>query len=199
MSKAIEVLTGKQRAFINAYLGEAKFNATEAARIAGYKGDDVTLAAVGYENLRKPQIEAEVRARFNEATMSANEVLARLTEIASGRITDFLDEDGAFSLKVTKQRGKEHLLKKLKIKRTAKKVDSIESGREDERETLETSLVHEDVELEMYSAHEALRDLGKFHKLFAERIEHSNPDGSPLGQPIAEALAKVYGSGATGS
>src|ERR1043165_2529868 len=199
MSKAIEVLTGKQRAFINAYLGEAKFNATEAARIAGYKGDDVTLAAVGYENLRKPQIEAEVRARFNEATMSANEVLARLTEIASGRITDFLDEDGAFSLKVTKQRGKEHLLKKLKIKRTAKKVDSIESGREDERETLETSLVHEDLELEMYSAHEALRDLGKFHKLFAERIEHSNPDGSPLGQPIAEALAKVYGSGATRS
>jgi hypothetical protein len=128
--------------------------------------------------------------------MSANEVLARLTEIASGRITDFLDEDGAFSLKVTKLRGKEHLLKKLKIKRSSKRVDSIESGKEDERETLETSLVHEDVELEMYSAHEALRDLGKFHKLFAERIEHSNPDGTPLGQPVADALVKVYGSGA---
>lgn len=189
-----EELTGKQKAFVNAYLGEAKFNATHAARLAGYKGDDTTLAAVGYENLRKPQIEAEVRARFNEATMSANEVLARLTEIATGRITDFLDEDGAFSLKVTKQRGKDHLLKKLKIKRSTKKVESYPEGREDERETIETALMHEDVELEMYSAHEALRDLGKFHKLFAERIEHSNPDGSPLGQPVADALVKVYGA-----
>lgn len=194
-----EGLTGKQRAFIDAYLGPAKFNATEAARLAGYKGDDASLAQIGYENLRKLEIAAEVKARFNEATMSANEVLARLTEIASGQITDFLDEDGAFSLKITKQRGKAHLLKKLKIKRSSKKVDSIEAGHEDERETLETSLVHEDVELEMYSAHEALRDLGKFHKLFAERIEHSNPDGTPLGQPVADALVKVYGSGAPSS
>lgn len=190
-------LTGKQRAFINAYLGEARFNATEAARIAGYKGDDTVLAAVGYENLRKPQIEAEVRSRFNEATMSANEVLARLTEIASGRITDFLDEDGAFSLKVTKRRGKDHLLKKLKIKRSSKRVESFPEGSEEEREVIETALVHEDVELEMYSAHEALRDLGKFHKLFTERIEHSNPDGTPIVQPIADALVKVYGASPT--
>lgn len=189
-----EELTGKQRAFINAYLGEAKFNATEAARIAGYRGDDATLAIVGYENLRKPKIEAEVKARFNEATMSANEVLARLTEIATGRITDFLDEDGAFSLKVTKQRGKDHLLKKLKIKRSSKKVESFTEGQDDGCETIETALVHEDVELEMYSAHEALRDLGKFHKLFTERIEHSNPDGTPIVQPIADALVKVYGT-----
>ena len=187
-------LTGKQRAFVDAYLGSAKFNATEAARLAGYEGDDPSLAVIGYENLRKPKIAEEVRARFNEATMSANEVLARLTEIASGKITDFLDEDGAFSLKVTKHRGKAHLLKKLKIKRSAKKVESFQEGTEDSRETIETALVHEDIELEMYSAHEALRDLGKFHKLFTERIEHSNPDGTPIVQPIADALVKVYGT-----
>jgi hypothetical protein len=28
-----------------------------------------------------------------------------------------------------------------------------------------------------------------------ERHEHSNPDGSPLLQPVAEAMVKVYGSG----
>lgn len=28
-----------------------------------------------------------------------------------------------------------------------------------------------------------------------EKHEHSNPDGSPLLQPVAEALTKVYGSG----
>lgn len=32
-----------------------------------------------------------------------------------------------------------------------------------------------------------------------EKVEHSNPDGTPLGQPIADALTKVYGSGAASS
>lgn len=27
-----------------------------------------------------------------------------------------------------------------------------------------------------------------------ERVEHSNPDGSPLLQPVAEAMVKVYGT-----
>lgn len=51
-----ENITEKQRRFIMAYLGEAKGNATEAARIAGYKGSENTLASVGKENLRKPHI-----------------------------------------------------------------------------------------------------------------------------------------------
>lgn len=49
-------LTEKQRRFVDAYLGEAAGNATEAARLAGYKGNDNTLASVGTENLRKPAI-----------------------------------------------------------------------------------------------------------------------------------------------
>lgn len=49
-------LTVKQRLFVEAYTGPAQGNATEAARIAGYKGNDVTLAVVGSENLRKPQV-----------------------------------------------------------------------------------------------------------------------------------------------
>lgn len=49
-------LTPKQARFVDAYMGAAAGNATEAARIAGYKGNDVTLASVGAENLRKPQI-----------------------------------------------------------------------------------------------------------------------------------------------
>lgn len=49
-------LSIKQAMFVSAYLGEAKGNATEAARMAGYKGNDVTLGAVGAENLKKPLI-----------------------------------------------------------------------------------------------------------------------------------------------
>lgn len=47
-------LTPKQQLFVSEYLKTG--NATEAARRAGYKGNDVTLCAVGAENLRKPQV-----------------------------------------------------------------------------------------------------------------------------------------------
>lgn len=176
-------LTAKESLFVSAYLGESRFNATQAARIAGYKGNDVTLSSVGYENLRKPQIAATVNERINEAAMSSNEVLSRLSDIASGKITDVVDDDGNFDLKLAKERGKDQLLKKLKIKRTSKKVDSFTPARgddEEERETLETALIYEEVEFEMYSAHEALRDLGKYHRLFADRVEHSGKDGGPF-------------------
>src|ERR1051325_3279587 len=54
-------LTDKQRRFVAAYIGPASGNATEAARLAGYKGNDVTLGAVGAENLKKPQIALTIK------------------------------------------------------------------------------------------------------------------------------------------
>lgn len=52
-------LSDKQQRFIDAYCG----NATDAARKAGYKGNDVTLRAVGRENLAKPYIHKAIRER----------------------------------------------------------------------------------------------------------------------------------------
>lgn len=174
-------LTGKQQAFINAYLGEARFNATEAARLAGYDGGtDASLAQIGYENLRKLEIATEINARIHESAMSANEVLDRLSQIARGEVTDFLDEDGEWDLKTARKLKKSGLLKKVKSKRTSKQVDSIINNNEDSRETLETALVYEEVEFELYSAHEALRDLGKFHKLFNDRQEIGGLNGGPI-------------------
>ncbi len=83
----------KQNLFVEFYLqtiGEEGFhglrvgNATKAARLAGYAGNDVTLASVGYENLRKPHIKAEIERRLNEVVMGSNEVLVRLGQMARG-------------------------------------------------------------------------------------------------------------------
>lgn len=172
-------LTGKQQAFINAYLSNG-FNATDAARQAGYEGNDNVLGVQGHENLRNPKIASIISERINEAAMSANEVLARLSQIARGEVTDFLDEDGKWDLKTARKLKKQGLLKKVKSKRTSKQLDSITEGNEDSRETLETSLVYEEVEFELYSAHEALRDLGKFHKLFNDRQEIGGINGGPI-------------------
>lgn len=84
-------LTLKMQRFVEFYVGEARFNATKAARLAGYKGNAAVLAAVGYENLRKPQIVALVQARLNEAHMSADQCLSELADIAMADWREFVE------------------------------------------------------------------------------------------------------------
>lgn len=73
-------LTTKQKLFVEAYLAEP--NATKAARKAGYKGSNDTLASVGKENLRKPQIARLLEERVQKAVITADEVLHGIREIA---------------------------------------------------------------------------------------------------------------------
>lgn len=54
-------LTPKQQLFVSEYLKTG--NATEAARKAGYKGNDKTLGQVGAENLKKPGISRVIEER----------------------------------------------------------------------------------------------------------------------------------------
>lgn len=182
MSEEEDKLTPKEKLFIEKYLGEAHFNGTLAAELAGYKGNKNTLGVVAYEKLRKPKIKAELDAVLSAMTMPANVVLTRLTEIAEGKVTDFLNKDRAFDLEAAKRNKKDGLLKKIKQKRTIrqKKTEVTDNMRtflaDDEIEGIETDveIIYEEVEFEMYSAHEALRDLGKYHKLFTDRVESEN-------------------------
>lgn len=179
-------LTPKEALFVNAYLGDARFNATEAMRLAGYKGSDNVLGVTAYRLLRKPKIVNLVIERLNEAAMSANEVLARLSKQARGSLADVLTEDGEFDLAAARKSGFHDLLKKLKVKKTVRR----ERGGTDEIEDVT-------YEYEIHDAQAALVHLGKFHKLFADRVEHANSDGTPLMVPIADALTKIYGPSGT--
>jgi hypothetical protein len=62
-SAATKPITERQRRWVEAYMGAAKGNATEAARLAGYRGNAETLRQVGHENLTKPHVRAAVAAR----------------------------------------------------------------------------------------------------------------------------------------
>ncbi len=166
-----EKLSPKQRLFVSAYLGQAKFNATAAARLAGYKGNAVTLGAVGAENLKKPQIKTAIDGGLTALTMPANEVLARITDIAKGKVTDVVDSDGRFDLKTAKANGKDGLLKKIKIKRTSRVIRERDENGDVTDTDIETSILTEEIEFELHSAHEALRDLGKYHKLWTDKHE----------------------------
>lgn len=131
-------LTLKQRLFVEAYLGKAKGNASEAARLAGYKGNAVTLGSVGAENLKKPQIAEMLKDKLSNKlkVLSADEVLEELTSIASAPWGEFIEVS-----------------------------DSISTYR---------------VTMRLNDKLKAIELLGKYHKLFTEKVEHS---GSVLLKP----------------
>lgn len=83
-------LTLKQRRFLRAYLETG--NATEAARQAGYKGSDDTLAALGSRNLRKPAIAAAIEAANvaddGRAIATRRELRELWTRVAFGEETE---------------------------------------------------------------------------------------------------------------
>jgi phage terminase small subunit len=61
-AKAARPLNARQRAFVDAYCGPAQGVGTEAARMAGYTGNDSVLAATAYDLLRVPHVKAAIAA-----------------------------------------------------------------------------------------------------------------------------------------
>lgn len=195
-------LTPKQKMFADFYLSEAHFNGTKAAELAEYKGNKATLAAVAYENLRKPQIKAYIDDRLSAMTMPANVVLARLTEIAEADPKDVCDEKGNFSFEIAKKNRKTHLLKKMKVKRTLKQKkteirdDMRQFLADDEIEPIESDveIIYEEIEFEMHDMHGANRDLAKHHKLLTDKVEHSGVVGAPqTNNELNQMIETVYG------
>jgi phage terminase small subunit len=74
-------LTGKQRMFAEIYL--QCFNKTEAARRAGYQGNNATLRNIGCENFTKPNIRAYIEERMASACLSTDEALVLLANQAT--------------------------------------------------------------------------------------------------------------------
>lgn len=79
-------LTNKQLTFIDAYLGEAKMNAAQAARIAGYKHPETQ----GAENLRKlrPYIDEVMNKRHSNAIATQEEIQKFFTSVLRGEVKE---------------------------------------------------------------------------------------------------------------
>jgi phage terminase small subunit len=122
-------LTQRQRLFVEAYIGPANGNAREAARAAGYSGDDNALSQRAFELIRNTKIAELIGVRVEEAVMRSNEVLSELSAIAKADWKNFLEI----------RRGKEGEI----ISATLKLSDKIKS----------------------------LELLGKYHKLFSDRVD----------------------------
>ncbi len=75
---AKESLNHKQQLFVESYLGAANGNATEAARMAGYKQPH----SQGPRLLENVGIASRVRERVAEVGMTADDVLSELAAVA---------------------------------------------------------------------------------------------------------------------
>lgn len=80
-------LSIKQRIFVETYLTNG-FNATKAAIAAGYS--ERTARQIGYENLTKPDIRSAIEMYLAEITLSREEILVRVADLARADFADFL-------------------------------------------------------------------------------------------------------------
>lgn len=164
-------LTNKQQVFIAEYIKD--FNATRAAIAAGYS--ERTAHAIGWENLRKPEIAEVIEQVIAHRCMTKAEVLIRLAEHARGDMGDFVTINNGlpfFDFSTAPEQDKMRLIKKFKTKT---KTYVIKGDDEDD-----TPVTEVDVELELYDAQAALVHIGKYHKLFVDRSEISGPDGDAI-------------------
>ena len=163
----LDRLTYKQRLFVEAYLGPSGGNATEAARVAGYRWPD----KVGHQLLAKTRIRAAIDARLTEASLSTSEILARLSEQATGSIEHFVSIDPLnpstykIDLAKAKRLRKLHLVKRLK---------PTEFG----------------VAIELYDSHSALVQLGKYRGLWDTK---GQGDGAEKPRGVATLREFLHG------
>jgi len=100
-------LTHKQQAFVDAYCGASKGNATDAARRAGYKGSDRALQVMGAQNISKPIIAAALATRAAQVAssriMTIEQMQEMLTDIAAQAA---LNGDAQIAINAVKELGK---------------------------------------------------------------------------------------------
>ncbi len=117
-------LTPKQLLFVEEYL--QCWNATTAARNAGYQGNDSTLGAVGYKVLRVAQVARRITERIQATCMSTDEALSILAQQARFDAGEYLKPDGEYlvvDLALMKEAGLTTMIKSLTRTKYGVKVE----------------------------------------------------------------------------
>ncbi len=160
-------LTYKQRLFVDYYLGESQGNATDAARRAGLSSPEVQSSRL----LRNVKVRTAIDSRLESSAMHSKEVLARLSEIASGSLDEFLDipdkGDWSLDLKRAKRHRKLGLLKKVKLRRETR-FEPGPNGKTKE------PVITDQLEIEIHDPLAALDKLARFHGLYERKQESTD-------------------------
>ena len=153
-------LTDKQKAFCREYLVD--FNGTQAAIRSNYSKNTATQQAA--ENLRKPYIQSEIKLLADEMNKahgnSIERIILELQLIAFGDYQDLVvwDEHG-----IEKWVPSSELGDKSRLVQEISETTTKDGGSR---------------KIKIYDKMRALEMLGRYHKIFTDKVEHSNPDGT---------------------
>lgn len=191
-----KALTAKQRQFVDEYLVD--FNATQAAIRAKYSAR--SAASVGSENLRKPEIQAEINRRL-DSIMPRAEILGRLAQQARATMQDFffigMEERTIEKRRIVVSTGRgddggtETILEETEEKamRPAVYLSLVKAQNLGKMHLIKKySLGPKGESIELYNAQDALTTLGKYHAMWVDRAEVTGEDGGPI--EISEIVVK---------
>jgi hypothetical protein len=103
-------LTYREQQFVDEFIRNGG-NGSKAAAAARYRAARADQSA--YQVLHRPEVRRRIRERIAESRVSADEILGTLASFMRGRIGDFFDDSGNFSIEIAKERGVDHLLKTI--------------------------------------------------------------------------------------
>jgi len=86
-------LTERQRLFVEAWTGEAKGNGVQAARIAGYKGNDKVLGVAAARLLAEARVQAAIQQATAQVRSVAIATRAERQALLTAMLRDELDEE----------------------------------------------------------------------------------------------------------
>lgn len=142
-------LNDRQRAFVDTYLSNG-FSGRRAAIAAGYSEKCAYVQSCLL--LKNQNIRRVVDLHADSAAYTAKQVIARLGEVASINVSDFVTEQGSIVPGCVDRLG--HLIKGIK-------APTMTRG----------------VELELHDSMDALDKLAKIHRLYAENTVQVNANG----------------------
>ena len=171
-------LTNKQKAFSDRYV--IHFNATRAAIEAGYSSN--SARSIGCENLTKPYILNYIDNMLLSVGITKHFVLKRLFDIANSDLKMLFHEDGTLK----------HL-----HELTGDESRTISSFKVSQRKIFKGKEVIgelEIIEVKFWDKIRALENLGKYFKLFSDKVESKSNIEAKLEAILSEAdeIAERY-------
>jgi Terminase small subunit len=151
-------LTPKMKAWLEHYLAPAspaRWNATEAARLAGYKDPEQS----GWENKQKLEIQTAIAQRLDHLKAGADEILVRMAGQARSSIADALRLPDPLA-PAGSRAASSWDIDLIKAQQTGA-IDYIKKIKAGKYGT----------EIEMYDAHEARVKLGEHHQLWGKAVD----------------------------
>lgn len=166
-------LSPQHKRFADEYLVD--LNGTQAAIRAGYS--EKSAAVTASRLLRNANIRAYIDAEIAKQSMTAGEVLRRLAEHARGDLAEFIGKSDT----ELKAHPRSWLLKKYKR--------TVTTGKDGD--------TREQIEIELHDPQAALVHLGRYHKLFVDRVQSDDWRTEAIdlirrGELTFDALAEAF-------